>query len=64
MDVNTVLQMSMAAISHFCEAQDHRTLQEFEVLAYEQACRTYETLMRDFRTTWEGQKDGLRENQE
>lgn len=28
-------------------------LQEFELLAYEQACRTLESLLSDFRKNWE-----------
>ena len=29
------------------------TLQEFELLAYEQACRVIETTLKDFRETWD-----------
>lgn len=36
-----------------CSFANKNFLQEFELLAYEQACRTLESILKDFRQTWE-----------
>lgn len=51
MDVDRVLQHSVIVIALF--ANRERPLQGFELLAYEQACRTIESVLKDFRDTWE-----------
>jgi hypothetical protein len=50
MDLDKTLQACTAII---CTYADRRPLQEFEQLAYEQACRTLESVLKDFRKFWE-----------
>lgn len=50
MDVRFVVDSCIYVLDIFSEKQP---LQEFELLAYEQACRTLETVLKDFRETWE-----------
>ncbi len=50
MDTQVVLQSCTAII---CTFVDRKPLQEFELLAYEQACRTLESVLKDFRSVWE-----------
>lgn len=50
MDLNVVVQTCAALV---CTLADKKPLQEFEVLAYEQACRTLESVLKDFRNFWE-----------
>ena len=50
MDIEFVVNACVCVINKF---SDVAPLQEFEVLAYEQACRTLETILKDFRETWE-----------
>lgn len=48
--MDTVLQICAAVV---CKFANKAPLQEFELLAYEQACRTLESVLCDFRKTWE-----------
>jgi len=64
MDANLVLQMATGMMATYAEAMSSRTLSEYEMLAYEQACRAYEVIMRDFRNMWEKQHNELRENKD
>ncbi|KKK52343.1 hypothetical protein LCGC14_3105870 [marine sediment metagenome] len=50
MDINLVIQVCATLV---CKFSDKKSLQEFELLAYEQACRTLESVLGDFRKTWE-----------
>lgn len=50
MDTQVVLQSCTAII---CTLANNQPLQEFELFAYEQACRTLESVLKDFRTAWE-----------
>ena len=50
MDINNVLQTCTALVIIFNKKE---TLQEFELLAYEQACRILESTLKDFREMWE-----------
>jgi len=51
MDINIVLQTCTALVILFNKRDT--VLQEFEMLAYEQACRTIESTLKDFRDVWE-----------
>ena len=65
MDANHIIQMATVGITTFRTAMNEgHTLCEFEHLAYEQGCRAYETIMRDFRKIWEKQQNELGENTE
>lgn len=46
-------QITRACLIIVCRYADKGTLQEFELLMYEQACRTLESVLKDFRKTWE-----------
>lgn len=50
MDINIALQASAAVIAVLA---NKRPLQEFELLAYEQACRVVESLLKECREAWE-----------
>ena len=50
MDLNVVVQSCVAVV---CMYANKQPLREFEVLAYEQACRTLESVLKDFRNFWE-----------
>lgn len=50
MDLNLVIQTCTAIV---CTFAVKKPLQEFELLAYEQACRTLESVLADFRSNWE-----------
>ncbi len=54
MDVQHVTNTCIAIIHNFSNKQ---SLQEFELLTYEQACRTLETVLKDFREVWETQNE-------
>ena len=53
MDINIVMNSAAGMIAFFGEVGQNRTLQEFEQLAYEQACRTMEMVMRQVRENLE-----------
>ena len=54
MESNQLLEAAMLGMVNYNNALAMgRTLTEFELLAYEQAFRTYETVMRVYRTTME-----------
>jgi len=56
MDVHVILQVAFGTITQLNDARiAGHSLQGFEILAYEQACRMVETLMRDYRVEWEKQ---------
>ena len=50
MDINIVLQTCTALVIIF-NKKEH--LREFELLAYEQACRILESTLKDFREIWD-----------
>jgi len=50
MDIQIILQTCTAIV---CMYADKKPLQEFELLAYEQACCTLESVLKDFRSVWE-----------
>lgn len=56
MDLNVILQVSVDTIVMFSQKQN---LSEYEFLAYEQACRTIEVLLKSHRMIWEKQLDEL-----
>jgi hypothetical protein len=56
MDINIVLQTCTALVVAFRARQN---LREFELLAYEQACRILETTLKEFRETWEEKDEEL-----
>jgi len=58
MDVRELLQAALLGMMNYNNAlMVGRTLPEFEALAYEQAFRSYETIMRDFRESMEEELD-------
>ncbi len=57
MDINIVMNSAIGMIAFFGEVGEHRPLQEFEQLAYEQACRTMETIMQNVRKNIKGQEE-------
>ena len=60
MDTNVILQMASGVIAQFRQSMDQgHVMMECEALAYEQACRTYETIMRSFREQWEKHENEL-----
>jgi len=62
MNVKLILATSLQIIAAY---SNHTTpLQEFEVLAYVQACRVSEILLRDFREAWEGNNNLLSDSDE
>ncbi|KKK73185.1 hypothetical protein LCGC14_2896360 [marine sediment metagenome] len=50
MDLNLIVPVCMVLV---CKYADKKPLQEFELLAYEQACCTLESVLKDFRKIWE-----------
>lgn len=51
------LELLRLCTAVICTFGSNRTLREFELLAYEQACRTLETVLRDHRKIWENETD-------
>ena len=65
MDANHIIQMAVIGMATYRGAINNgHILCEFEHLAYEQGCRAYETIMRDFRKMWEKQQNEPSENTE
>ena len=57
LDLDMIMHTSIVIISTIGEKE--QALREFELLAYEQACRTAECFLREVRETWEKEEDEL-----
>lgn len=54
MELTVLIQTCTLVIYTFANKSP---LQEFELLAYEQACRTLESVLTDFRKNWESSNE-------
>jgi hypothetical protein len=55
MDANVIMQVSAAVVCVL--GSPNRTFRGFEFRVYEEACRTLEVMLEDFRKTWEDEPD-------
>lgn len=55
MEANVIIQASAAVVCVL--GTPNRVLRGFEFQVYEEACRTLEAMLEDFRQTWEGEPD-------